>query len=198
MGIYLRVLSYLLLYDHLLCTSHALLYLFVTVFIYLVSEMTAISNVYGLMTGVDTFDPSTVSYTRSIAISLAVMTWFYTSAGGLPASIVTDKYQAVLMFLLVFILLIVGCSNPANQLTKEQWQAASNWTTEGATTAVTLLIALACAELFNQGNWQRVWAADSVSSMRKGFAWGSFLVFLLITFFGIMVSIIVVLYSNSF
>lgn len=160
--------------------------------------MTAISNVYGLMTGVDTFDPSTVSYTRSIAISLAVMTWFYTSAGGLPASIVTDKYQAVLMFLLVFILLIVGCSNPANQLTKEQWQAASNWTTEGATTAVTLLIALACAELFNQGNWQRVWAADSVSSMRKGFAWGSFLVFLLITFFGIMVSIIVVLYSNSF
>lgn len=148
--------------------------------------MTSISNVYGLMVGVDTLDPSTVSYTRSIAISISIMTWFYTSAAGLSASIVTDKYQAALMFILVFILLVVACSNPANQITYEQWQAASNWTADGGTAAVTLFIALASAELFNQGNWQRVWAADSVSSMRKGFAWGSLLVFLLMTFFGIM------------
>ena len=148
--------------------------------------MTSISNVYGLMVGVDTFDDSTISYTSSIAISLAVMTWFYTSAAGLPASIVTDKYQAGLMFVLVFILLVVACSNPANQVTKEEFAVASNWTADGAYAAVTLFIALACAELFNQGNWQRVWAAKSVGDMRKGFAWGSALVFLLMTFFGIM------------
>lgn len=124
---------------------------FFSVWIYLVSEMTSISNVYGLMVGLDTFSDSTVKYTTSIAISLAVFTWFYTSLAGLPASIVTDKFQAGLMFSLVFILLIVACSNPANQVTKEEFAKASNWTTDGLTAAVTLFIAIACAEMFNQG-----------------------------------------------
>lgn len=167
-------------------------------FIYLVSELTSISNVYGLIVGVDTFDPTTVNYTRSIAISLSVMTFFYTSVAGLPASIVTDKYQAGLMFTLVFILLVVACSNPANQVTKEEFAKASNWTSDGATAAVTLFIALACAEMFNQGNWQRVWAAKTVGDMRKGFAWGSFLVFLLMTFFGIMGMLAYANYPDEF
>ena len=42
------------------------------------------------------------------------------------------------------------------------------------------------AEMFNQATWQRVWAAKSVKDMRRGFAGGSFLVFLLMMFFGIM------------
>eukprot|EP01082_Thalassiosira_pseudonana_P001552 g542.t1.2.5e174188 g542 g542.t1 contig10:261433-263116(-) len=155
-------------------------------FIYLVSEMTSISNVYGLIVGLDTFSDDTVKYTTSIAISLAVFTWFYTSVAGLPASIVTDKFQAYLMFGLVFILLIVACSNSENQVSKEEFAVASNWTLDGLAAAVTLFIAIACAEMFNQGNWQRVWAAKSVPDMRKGFAWGSLLVFLLMMFFGIM------------
>ena len=61
-----------------------------------------------------------------------------------------------------------------------------NWTKDGLTAAVTLFIALACAELFHQGNWQRVWAAKDTKAMRRGFAIGSFLVFLLMMFFGIM------------
>mmetsp|Transcript_93 Transcript_93/g.188 ORF Transcript_93/g.188 Transcript_93/m.188 type:complete len:629 (+) Transcript_93:53-1939(+) len=154
--------------------------------IFLVSEMTSISNVYGLMVGLDTFSDTTIRYTTSIAVSLAVFTWFYTSIAGLPASIVTDKFQAGLMFSLVLILLIVACSNPANQVTKEEFSVASQWTTDGLTAAVTLFIAIACAELFNQGTWQRVWAAKTVKDMRIGFAVGSFLVFLLMMFFGIM------------
>ena len=138
------------------------------VFIYIVAEFTSISNVYGLLVGVNTFDPSTVPYTRGIAISIAVITFVYTTVGGLPASIITDKYQASLMFALVFILLIVACSNPANQVTKEEFALASNWTADGAMAAVSLFIAIACAEMFNQGTWQRVWAAKSDSDMRKG------------------------------
>lgn len=155
-------------------------------FIYLVSELTSISNVYGLVVGLDTFSDDTLKYTTGIAISLAVFTWFYTSLAGLPASIVTDKFQAGLMFALVFILLIVACSNPENQITKEEFAKASNWTTDGLTAAVTLFIAIACAEMFNQGTWQRVWAAKTVKDMRKGFVSGSFLVFNLMMFFGIM------------
>jgi Na+/proline symporter len=40
--------------------------------------------------------------------------------------------------------------------------------------------------MFNQSTWQRVWAAKSVKDMRRGFFGGSFLVFLLMMFFGIM------------
>lgn len=50
--------------------SHPLLLIptFDTVFIYMVSEMTSISNVYGLVVGVDTFSDDTVKYTTSIAM----------------------------------------------------------------------------------------------------------------------------------
>jgi Na+/proline symporter len=139
----------------------------------MVSEMTSISNVYGLVVGMDTFSDDTIKYTTSIAMqvvfafetlinlswlltfhvcislscsSLAVFTWFYTSLAGLPASIVTDKFQAYLMASLVFILLIVACVNPENRLTKKEFAVASNWTTDGLVAAVTLMIAIACGE----------------------------------------------------
>ena len=155
-------------------------------FIYMVAELTAISNIFGLVCNVNTFDTSTMSYTTSIAVSVAVFTWFYTTIAGLPGSLVTDKFQAWLMIILILILLIVACSNPQNQLTKEEFSVASNWTGDGAMAAVILIIAVISAEMFNQANWQRVWAAKDVPSMRKGFAWGSFLIFLLMMFFGIM------------
>ncbi len=148
--------------------------------------MTSISNVYGLVVGLDTFSDDTIKYTTTIAISLAVFTWFYTSIAGLPASIVTDKFQAYLMFSLVFILLIVACANPNNRISKEEYAVASNWTADGLVAAITLIIAVCCAEMFNQGTWQRVWAAKSVKEMRIGFLIGSGFVFLLMMFFGIM------------
>ena len=117
--------------------------------IYLVSKMTSISNVYGLVVGLDTFDAATIQYTTSIAVSLAVFTWFYTSVAGLPASIVTDKFQPVLMFLLVLLLLVVACSNPENRVTQAEFAVASQWTTDGLRAAVTLFLAITCAELFN-------------------------------------------------
>lgn len=81
--------------------------------------------------------------------SLAVFTWFYTSLAGLPASIVTDKFQAYLMASLVLILLIVACVYPENRLTPEEFAVASNWTTDGLVAAVTLIIAIACGECNN-------------------------------------------------
>ena len=155
-------------------------------FIYMVAELTAISNIFGLVCNINTFDSTTIRYTTGIAVSVAVFTWFYTSIAGLPGSLVTDKFQAWVMFILIFILLLVACTNPANQLTKEEFAVASNWTADGAMAAVTLIIAVICAEMFNQATWQRVWAAKDIPSMRKGFAGGSFMVFLLMMFFGIM------------
>jgi len=49
-----------------------------------------------------------------------------------------------------------------------------------------LIIAIICAELFNQTGWQRVWAAESDAALRKGILIGSTGVFFLMMFFGIM------------
>ena len=89
-------------------------------------------------------DPTLISST--LHSSLAVFTWFYTSLAGLPASIVTDKFQAYLMAGLVFILLVVACAHPENRLTPEEFSVASNWTIDGFVAAVTLTIAIACGK----------------------------------------------------
>ena len=150
-------------------------------FIYIVAELTSISNVYALVT-------NTYSETYGIIVTVVLggFTLFYTGLAGLPASIVTDKFQALLMALLVILLTLAVAVEPENRVTRQEWDLASNWTGEGAMAAVTLVIAIACAEMFNQGTWQRVWAAESVRAMRVGFLLASVLVFLLMMFFGIM------------
>lgn len=107
-------------------------------------------------------------------------------AAGLPASLVTDKFQAVIMAILVIMLTIAVTAKSENQVSRSEFALASNWTTDGFMAAVTLVIAIASAELFNQGTWQRVWAAESVPAMRKGFLAGSVMVFFLMMFFGVM------------
>jgi solute:Na+ symporter, SSS family len=150
-------------------------------FIFIVAELTSISNVFGLLT-----NNFSESFSYSIAISLGVVTIFYTTMAGLPASILTDKFQGIIMASLVVILTIAVCAFPENRVTPEEFALASNWTTDGLMAAVTLFIAIACAELFNQGTWQRVWAAEDEKALRRGFFMGSGLVFLLMSFFGIM------------
>lgn len=154
-------------------------------FIYLVAELTSISNIYALVNGQPVFEADE-DYTISIAVSCGIITIFYTSIGGVPASLITDKFQSIVMIFLVLLLIFAVSLNPANQLAKGQFAIASNWTSDGLMAAVTLIIAVMSAEMFNLGTWQRVWAAKNDSEMKKGFALGSVLVFLLIMFFGIM------------
>jgi len=161
--------------------------------IYLVAEYTSISNVYALLTDVQTMDyavdpPRAMNYkyTTSIAVSIAVFTVLYTAVAGLPSSIVTDKFQGIMMGGLVLLLFIVVVSMSENRVTPEQFGKASNWTADGFYTMVILVIAVLSAELFNQATWQRVWAAKDTTAMRRGFGLGSVLVFFLMMFFGIM------------
>lgn len=151
-------------------------------FIYMVAELTSISNVFKSMT--NRFGDQ--AFGIIVTVSLGAFTMFYTTIAGLPASIVTDKFQGVIMIVLVVMLAIAVTTQSENKVTREEFALASEWTVEGFQALVTLILAITAAELFNQGTWQRVWAAESVPAMRKGFALGSFMVFLLIMFFGIM------------
>lgn len=137
-------------------------------FIYLVAELTSISNVFALLTG-----DSSKKYGVVVTIVLGVFTMAYTTLAGLPASIVTDKFQGVIMALLVIILVIAVPTQQENDISREEFAAASNWTVEGFYAMISLIIAIASAELFNQSTWQRVWAAESPVAMRRGFTIGS-------------------------
>eukprot|EP00980_Cylindrotheca_fusiformis_P022801 scaffold9780_cov117-Cylindrotheca_fusiformis.AAC.1 len=61
-------------------------------FIYIVAEYTSISNVYASMIT----DPSYDFEPKSVSIAIGIITIAYTSVGGLPASIITDKFQGVM------------------------------------------------------------------------------------------------------
>lgn len=136
-------------------------------FIFIVSELTSISNIYGLLVGQDTTDPDTKGYTSLVGCLVAGATVLYTALAGVPASIVTDRFQGVMMVILVIVLMIAVTSVGENKVSNAEFQRASNVTADGLMAWVTLVIAVASAELFNQGTWQRVWAAKDVPSMRK-------------------------------
>jgi SSS family solute:Na+ symporter len=147
--------------------------------IYLVAEFTSISNVYALLVGKESYGELNKNYTTSIAVSIGVIVLFYTGLAGLPASIVTDKFQGLMMMGLVFLLTITVCAVPENRISSEQFALASNWTADGFYALIILIIAIISAELFNQATWQRVWAAKDTPSLRKGFGIGSLLIFFL-------------------
>lgn len=170
-------------------------------FIFIVAELTSISNIYALLVGKDIGIPAAPlekGYTTSISWTVAAATVFYTAVAGVPASIVTDKFQGVMMVCLVIILVIAISVEPSNQPSLDQFHKASNWTADGFVAAVTLILAVCSAEMFNQGNWQRVWAAKDEKTMVKGFAIGSAMVFFLMMFFGVMGMISYAVDPNSF
>jgi Na+/proline symporter len=150
-------------------------------FIFIVAELTSISNVYALLTS-----NSSTTYGIIVTLILGGFTLFYTGLAGLPASIVTDKFQGLIMVVMVILLTVAVSIEESKHVTRQEWNLAASWTTEGLMTAVTLVIAIACAEMFNQSTWQRVWAAESVTALRVGFLFGSVLVFILMMFFGVM------------
>jgi len=155
-------------------------------FIGMVSELTAISNVYGILVGKDVTGDDNKNYTESIVWIISLFTLFYTTLAGLPASIVTDKLQGIMIVFLMIVLLIATTSQKENRVSPSEFNVASNWTEEGFMAMITLFLAILSASAFDQGSWQRVWASKDVTSMRKGFFIGSVMVFLLLFFFGIM------------
>jgi Na+/proline symporter len=150
-------------------------------FIYMVAELTSISSIYSLLT-----NNTSKTFGIGVTVIIGLVTLGYTGYAGLPASIVTDRFQGIIVAFLVIVLTIATCSFEENKVTREEFKAASSWTLEGFMALVTLVLAIMCAELFNQATWQRVWASESTPALRKGFGLGSFMIFILMMFFGIM------------
>jgi Na+/proline symporter len=126
---------------------------------FLAAELTAIGAITALLSDVP---PALV------IIGVALTTLVYTVIGGLRASLATDRWQA---WLLLALLLAVG-SVAIWRLPTMPNDAVMPSVPIGSalSVALTLVIAVTAANLFHQGYWQRVWAAQDDQSLGRG-AW---------------------------
>ena len=125
--------------------------------IFLIAEVTALSLLIKYLSGTHLW------ITASIVIFSSLL---YTLYGGLRASILTDKFQFILFFLLLLIsftyLMSINSSEFNFQFIKQNSPELLNLTNPiNFTAGFTFFIAVAATNLFHQGNWQRVYAAKS-------------------------------------
>jgi len=157
------------------------LILFLTVFymfIFLIAEVTAVSILVNYISG------TALWITALIVITSSLINTLY---GGLRASIFTDKIQFIIILILLLILFINLISFNFNEFNFEfikqnkpvllSFDYLPNFTA-----GLTFFIAVAATNLFHQGNWQRVYAAQNNKVLKKSLI-VSFLIIIPIVFF---------------
>jgi len=142
--------------------------------VYLVAELISIGN---LMVSTAGMDP------LHALLPLSVFTLLYTTLAGLPASIWTDRLQGVIMIAFI-VVAIIACFSDLS-IASGKWENVATWSDKGFEALLTLVLAILGAELFNMGNWQRVYAAYDEAQLRKGCAFGAGLIFPTMMLFGI-------------
>ena len=130
----------------------------------MVSELNLVSNTFVILTEVS-FDTS--SFEIAVIVVIGCFTLTYTAIGGLPAKIVIARIQGPAEALFMVVLAIAVCTSPENRVTKMEFSAKNQKTPNGFMCMITLFFAILCAHLFNQANWQSVWAAESDTAMKK-------------------------------
>jgi len=89
---------------------------FLYCFIFLVAELTSVANVFGEISGLDVTTDDDKDYTVAITVSVCAFTTFYSCLAGLPASLVTDKIQAVVMLMLMTVLFFAATCDKSNRV----------------------------------------------------------------------------------
>ena len=135
-------------------------------FIYLAAELTAIAKATEIIAGVPLYVTALVVITA---------TFIYTTYGGLAAAVFTDAIQFVVIIPLLIISLIVAvvalggweaAIQPVQIKAPELFNLANiNAIKFGAS----LIIAILAAEIFNQSNWQRIYACRDDRTVRRAF-----------------------------
>jgi len=132
-------------------------------FIFLIAEVTAVAMLLNYISGVDLWATALIIISSSL---------IYTLYGGLRASILTDNIQFVVIIVLLiisFTFLFLFNSYEFNfQFIKQNKKAllSINYLTN-FTAGLTFFIAVAATNLFHQGNWQRVYAAQNNGVLKK-------------------------------
>lgn len=142
-------------------------------FIALTAELTAIGKLVQLLAPV----PLWVS-----AAIVMVATLIYTTYGGLRASIFTDKMQVIIIIPLVGALIALGwqvtggIGPVVERLQETAPRLLDLGDMAGIKAGLTFFFAILLTGIFHQGNWQRIYSAKDIPSMRRGFLLGGVLV----------------------
>ena len=134
-------------------------------FIYLAAELTAIAKALQLVANV----PLGVT-----ALVVITAVFIYTTVGGLGTTILTDVIQFVVIVPLLLLCAIVivmglGGAEAFRAVAAQQPELLSLGNIDGVRFGATLMIAIVAAEIFNQGNWQRVYACRDSQTVRRAF-----------------------------
>ena len=142
-------------------------------FVYLAAELTAIAKAVELMAGVPLW---------LTALLVITAVFIYTLVGGLEATIFTDAIQfAVItpLLLLSFGIAVValgGWGNAIAPVTQTAPELLTLTHGPGLKFGATLVIAVISAEMFNQTNWQRVYACKTDTVVRRSFLGASLII----------------------
>lgn len=136
-------------------------------FVFLVAELTAIGGATSLLADVKPLYP---------IIAVAAVTAAYTAYGGLPASLATDRWQGVLILGLVAAATIGVAIEVSDPIGNAEAAGLTSATRTGLEFFFVLVIAITAANLFHQGFWQRVWAAQDDRTLVRGAFGGALLV----------------------
>jgi len=162
----------------------SILYMFTFMF----AEYIAIGRAFEFLSGFDSL---------ITIVLVAIVTTFYTTLGGLPVSIKTDRIQSFFIIWLIFCILIFifneGLGNTlddAKSHTPEdiEWDWYHGSITDYSTfeAGLALVLAITAAEMFSQGNWQRTWASKDNEALQKGALLASVLCFIAVLLLGFL------------
>ncbi|WP_341706378.1 sodium:solute symporter [Halopseudomonas sp.] len=140
---------------------------------FLIAELTAIGAITAMLSDING---------NLVVIGVAVTTLIYTAWGGLRASMTTDRWQG---WLLIALLLLVGGVAVDRLPSIEPNTALPGIPASAAlSVALTLIIAVTAANLFHQGYWQRLWAAQDATALGRGAAIGGIATVLVVAVVG--------------
>ena len=147
--------------------------------IFLIAEVTAIAFLLNFIS------KTPLWITAGITLIICLL---YILRGGFKLSIITDKYQFVIIAVLILtsmILIIGDLETNSFELIKENSpNLLSGKYLPNYTAGLTFFIAVAATNLFHQGNWQRVFAAKNNLILKKSLIYSSIIIFLIVLWMG--------------
>ena len=163
--------------DGILKLSLFLILFYLTIF--LIAEVTAISSLLNFISKTPLWATS--------AITL-IICLLYILRGGFKLSIITDKYQFIIVFVIIlasFTLILKSLDLSSFEIIKKNSpnlldiKYLSNYTA-----GLTFFIAVAATNLFHQGNWQRVFAAKNNNKLKTSLLYSYAIIFIIVFWMG--------------
>jgi len=147
--------------------------------IFLIAEVTAIAFLLNFIS------KTPLWITAGITLIICLL---YILRGGFKLSIITDKYQFMIIAVLIFasVILILGNLeiNSFRIIKENSPNLINSKYLPNYTAGLTFFIAVAATNLFHQGNWQRVFAAKNNLILKKSLIYSSLITFLIVLWMG--------------